>query len=88
MHDAIEGMTMSNLLDQIGVLLTTRFGVQPDEFRADVVLDDLDLDSLALVEFGLVAEKEFGIHVGADEISPHHTVKDLVALIASKGVAA
>lgn len=79
---------MGSLLDRIGMLLTTRFGVPRDEFGADAVLADLDLDSLALVEFGLVAEKEFGVRVREDEVSPDDTVGDLVSLIASKGVAA
>jgi acyl carrier protein len=82
----LKGLEMEGLLDQIGMLLTTRFGVPRDEFRADVVLADLDLDSLALVEFGLVAEKEFGVRVREDEVSPQDTVENLVSLIASKGL--
>jgi acyl carrier protein len=79
---------MNDLLNRIEVLMCTRFGVSEGEVRADAVLADLDLDSLTLVEFGLVVEKEFGVHVGADEISPNDTVADLVALISSKDVAA
>lgn len=79
---------MNDLLNRIEVLMCTRFGVLEREFRADAVLADLDLDSLTLVEFGMVAEKEFGVRVGADEISPDDTVADLVALISRKGVAA
>lgn len=79
---------MDDLLRRVSELLTTRFGVPPEEFRADATLADLDLDSLSLVEFGLVAEKEFGVLVGEDEISPTDTVGTLVGLIASKGVPA
>jgi acyl carrier protein len=79
---------MNDLLSRVAVLLTTRFGVPKEEFGADVTLADLDLDSLSLVEFGLVAEKEFGVQIGEDEISPKDTVEDLVRLIADKGVAA
>ena len=79
---------MNDLLNRVEVLLCTRFGVLEEEFKADAVLADLDLDSLTLVEFGLVAEKEFGVHFGADEVSPNDTVADLVQLISGKGVAA
>ena len=79
---------MNDLLSRVAVLLTTRFGVPKEEFGADVTLADLDLDSLSLVEFGLVAEKEFGVQIGEDEISPKDTVEDLVRLIADKAVAA
>lgn len=79
---------MEDLRNRVGVLLCTRFGVSQDEFRADAALADLDLDSLALVEFGLVAEKEFGVRVREDEVSPNDTVEDLVRLIFNKRVAA
>jgi acyl carrier protein len=78
---------MNDLTSRICVLLT-QFGVRKEEFRAGATLSDLDLDSLSLVEFGLVAEKEFGVRIGEDEISPNDTIEDLVALIAGKGVAA
>jgi acyl carrier protein len=75
---------MNDIVNRIGKLLTTRFGVSPAEFSAETALGDLDLDSLALVEFGLVAEKEFGIKLGEQEISPDDTVADVADLIASK----
>jgi acyl carrier protein len=79
---------MDDLLNHVEVLLCTRFGAPQREFRADAVLADLDLDSLTLVEFGLVVEKKFGVRVGADWESPNDTVADLVRLISSKRVAA
>jgi acyl carrier protein len=79
---------MNDLMTRVRVLLTTRFGVPGEEFHAGATLSELDLDSLALVEFGLVAEKEFGVQVGEEEITPDHTVDDLVRLLTGKGVAA
>ena len=79
---------MNDLLNRVEMLLCTRFGVPEREFHADAVLADLDLDSLTLVEFGLVVEKEFGVRFGVDEITPSDTVADLVRVISSKGVAA
>lgn len=76
---------MDTIVDRIGTLFTTRFGVPPGEFRSGTALRDLDLDSLALVEFGLVAEKEFGVRIGDQEISLDDTVADVARLIASKG---
>ena len=76
---------MTEILDRISTLLVARFGVEADEFQPDVTLADLDLDSLALVEFGLVAEKEFGVKIGDNEVSPSDTVGDLAKLIIAKG---
>ncbi|MGN9809497.1 acyl carrier protein [Micromonospora sp. BQ11] len=75
---------MNDITERIGKLLITRFGVAPDEFSAQTTLSDLDLDSLALVEFGLIAEKEFGVKIGEDEISPDDTVADVADLIVRK----
>lgn len=75
---------MSDVIERIGKLLTTRFGVSPAEFSEEAALSDLDLDSLALVELALVAEKEFGIKFGEQEIAPDDTVTDLANLIVSK----
>ena len=74
----------TTVLERLATLLTSRFGIAEDELRPDVTFAGLDLDSLALVEFAMVAEKEFGVPFGEDEISPQATVSDAVALIAAK----
>ena len=76
---------MNDILDRLSTLLTGRFGVPTDDFARDATLAELDLDSLALVEFGLVAEKEFGVRISEDEVSPQNTVEDLARLIIDKG---
>jgi len=73
-------------LDRLSGILTTYFGVEESEVRPDVTFAELDLDSLAIVEFALVAEKEFGVAIGDDEVSPQATVTDALALLGAKGV--
>ncbi len=75
-------------LDRLRDLLTAYFGVEADEVRLDATFAQLDLDSLAIVEFALVAEKEFGVPIGEDEVSPQATVTDALALLGAKGVPA
>lgn len=75
---------MNDIIERIGALLAARFGVSPGDVSADTALRDLDLDSLALVEFGLIAEKEFGIKLGEEEISLDDAVADVAKVIASK----
>ncbi|GAA2839977.1 acyl carrier protein [Crossiella cryophila] len=79
---------MTALLDQLSTLLTTRFGVPPEEVRGEATFADLDLDSLALVELGLVTEKEFGVRVKDDEVSTSDTLATIAKLIESKREAA
>lgn len=71
---------------RLSAILTTYFGVEESEVRPDATFAELDLDSLAIVEFALVAEKEFGVAIGEDEVSPHATVTDALALLGAKGV--
>jgi acyl carrier protein len=73
-------------LDRLREILTSHFGVEADEVRLDATFADLDLDSLAIVEFALVAEKAFGVPIGEDEVSPRATVTDALTLLSAKGV--
>lgn len=74
----------ATVLERLATLLISRFGVTEDELRPDVTFAELDLDSLALVEFAMVAEKEFGVLLGEDELSPQVTVSEAIELIGSK----
>lgn len=71
-------------IDQVTTLLTASFGVSATEIGPDATFADLDVDSLALVEFAMVVEKEFGVRIGEDELTGEHSVRDVVALIEGK----
>ncbi|MEJ2853182.1 MULTISPECIES: acyl carrier protein [unclassified Saccharothrix] len=76
---------MTALFDRLADLLAARFGVPLAEIRPEARLTELDLDSLALVEFGLAAEKEFGVRISEDDVTTDDTVDDLVRLLTGKG---
>jgi acyl carrier protein len=75
---------MSSVLDQISDILVNRFGVEPEEVNEDATMRSLDLDSLAMVEFALVAGSEFQVTIEDEEVDADSTVKDLIDLIDSK----
>ncbi|MDQ1015504.1 acyl carrier protein [Streptomyces afghaniensis] len=75
---------MSSSSAQVSALLVNRFGVEADEIQAGTRMSDLDLDSLALVEFTLVAEQEFGVKLSDEEVSPENTVEEIAGLIDAK----
>ncbi len=75
-----------SILERLSGLLVSYFGVEADEVRPDATFAELDLDSLAIVEFALVAEKEFGVTIGEDEVSPQARVADALALLDAKGI--
>lgn len=79
---------MSTTIERLTAVLVSRFGISEGEVSSDSKLTDLDLDSLALIELGMVAEKEFGIKIGEEDVSPGDTIAKVAGLIDDKvGVA-
>lgn len=76
---------MSATYDRVATLLSERLGVPADDISADATFEELDLDSLDLVEFALGAEEEFGVRISDDEAEALRSVGDAVALLETKG---
>jgi acyl carrier protein len=51
-------------------------------------LDDLDIDSLSMVEIVVAAEERFSVRIPDDDVKDLRTVGDAVAYIARAGVPA
>ena len=79
---------MNATLDRVAALLSNRLGVPAGDISAEATFDELDLDSLDLVEFALGAEDEFGVRISDDEAEGLRSVGDAVALLETKGVGA
>jgi acyl carrier protein len=75
---------MDRCLEKIIDVLVSRFGVPASEVSAEVSFTDLELDSLALVEFVLVMEQNFGVSIAEDEVSPDNSLIAIARLIDSK----
>ena len=67
-------------------LISEQFGIEPETITMDTAFeDDLDADSLDIVELSMALEEEFGIsEMSEDEISSISTVGDLVNYIQNK----
>ena len=77
---------MTATYDRVAALLSDRLGVPADDISAEATFEELDLDSLDLVEFALGAEEEFGVRIADEEAEELKTVGDAVALLETKGV--
>jgi acyl carrier protein len=51
-------------------------------------VDDLDIDSLSMVEIAVAAQDEFGVEIPDDELKNLKTVKDVVVYVQGKDVSA
>lgn len=75
----------ADVFERVKTLLVDKFGVAEADISLDATYDDLDLDSLDLVEFALAAEEELGVSISDEEAEGLETVRDTVSLLEQKG---
>ena len=83
-------MERKEIEERVRKVLAEQLARDPDEVTLEANFeDDLDADSLDLVEAVLALEEEFGIEIPEEEMEGVKTVKEAVDLAASKlGVSA
>ncbi|WP_406327071.1 acyl carrier protein [Streptomyces sp. NBC_00203] len=63
------------------------FGADPDAITLDAAFDDLEIDSLDLVELGQSVKKRFGVHVRPKDMDDVKTVGEaLDVMFATAGL--
>jgi acyl carrier protein len=68
----------------LATILNEVADVQPTEVTDDKsFVDDLDVDSLSMVEVAMAAEEKFGVKIPDDELPKLKTVGDAVRYIAA-----
>lgn len=79
-------MKPPELADIVALLAET--GDQDDSVQsgltvheADKSLDDLGFDSLALFNFAILVEKEYGVHLSFDDLVSYRTISSLFEAI-------
>ena len=83
-------MDMAELQDKVCGILADNLSVPEDKVKPDSRFqEDLDADSLDLVEAVLALEEEFGVTIPEEEMQGVKTVGQAIQLVATKlGVAA
>jgi acyl carrier protein len=75
-------LTQSEVLAGIREIVEEVAGVSPDQIEmGKSFTDDLDVDSLSMVEVVVAAEERFGIKIPDDEVTKMATVGDAVNFI-------
>ena len=52
------------------------------------IIDDLDIDSLSMVEIAVAAQDKFGVEIPDDQLKDLKTVQDVVDYVRRAGVSA
>ena len=75
-------MTDEQIVSDLAVILNEVTGVDQAKVSADKsFLDDLEVDSLSMVEVVMAAEDKFGVKIPDEEVKNLRTVGDAVAFI-------
>ena len=72
-------MTDEEILAGLGEIIDEVAGVPADQVTADKnFVDDLDIDSLSMVEIAVAAQDKFGVEIPDDQLKDLTTVQDVV----------
>jgi acyl carrier protein len=82
-------MTEQEILAGLGEIIEEIAGVPATEVTPDkTFVDDLDIDSLSMVEIAVAAQDKFGVEIPDDELKNLKTVKHVIEYVQAQGVSA
>ena len=82
-------MTEQEIQTGLGEIVDEVAGVPADEVTPDkCVVDDLDIDSLSMVEIAVAAQDKFGVEIPDDELKNLKTVQDVINYVRRADVSA
>ena len=61
-----------------------QFGVEESDITRDATFEDLDVDSLDLVELAQIVEDEYGVELKGDDVKDVKTVGEVIDLVVAK----
>jgi acyl carrier protein len=59
-------------------------GTERDQLAREATLEDLDIDSLDLVELAQIVEDEYGVELRGDDVKDVKTVGEVIDLVVAK----
>jgi acyl carrier protein len=75
-------MTEQEILTGLGEIIEEIAGVPADEVTPNKsFVDDLDIDSLSMVEIAVAAQDKFGVEIPDDQLKDLSTVQDVVNFV-------
>ncbi|MFE0043482.1 acyl carrier protein [Streptomyces albireticuli] len=74
--------------EDIKEILVDKLKVTPEQVTPDATWEDIELDSLAMVELSLMLEQEFGLEIGDDELLRSPTISDMLTLLEERSAKA
>jgi acyl carrier protein len=74
----------ADIITGLGEIVNEIVGIPAEDVQPDkAFIDDLDIDSLSMVEIIVAAEERFGVKIPDDEVKKLKSVGDAVSFISS-----
>lgn len=74
--------TEQQILDGLAEIIDEIVGIDKSEVTPEKnFIDDLDIDSLSMVEIAVAAQDKFGVEIPDDELRNLKTVKDVINFV-------
>ncbi len=81
-------MSENDILSGLADIVREITGIKAEQVVPGATfVDDLDIDSLSMVEVVVAAEERFGVRIPDEDLAKLKTVGDAVAYIGAQGVA-
>ena len=82
-------LTEQEILTGLGEIVDEVAGVPADQVSPDkTFVDDLDIDSLSMVEIAVAAQDKFGVEIPDDQLKDLKTVQDVIDYVRRAEVSA
>jgi acyl carrier protein len=82
-------MTDQEILSGLGEIIEEVAGVPAADVTPDkTFVDDLDIDSLSMVEIAVAAQDKFGVEIPDDQLKDLKTVQDVIDFVKRAEVSA
>ncbi|MGI6615998.1 MAG: acyl carrier protein [Dethiobacteria bacterium] len=77
-------MTEMNVEEKVKEIISEQLEVAADQLTTETTFEEIDADSLDIVELVMVLEEEFDLEISDHEIEEINTIGDIVNFIESK----
>jgi acyl carrier protein len=82
-------MTQQEILTGLSEIIDEIAGVPADQVSPEkTFIDDLDIDSLSMVEIAVAAQDKFGVEIPDDKLKDLKTVQDVIDYVGRSSISA
>jgi acyl carrier protein len=80
----MDSLATAKLVEERILEVLASFGAEPDVTNREATFEQLDIDSLDLVELAQIVDEEYGVELTIEDAEILHNVGDAIDLIVSR----